>query len=79
LTEKKRIKVDFDQIGKRIAELDNYKIINLDLNIVESARALKGLELHDRLIVSTAKLYNAPILSSDKEIRAYPDTDVIWD
>ncbi len=79
LAEKKRIKVDFDKLGKTISKLDNYKIIDLNLNIVRNAQELSGLELHDRLIVSTARLHNAPILTSDKEIKAYPGIDVIWD
>jgi hypothetical protein len=45
--------------------LDNYEIIDLDFDIVEIAETVQELELHNRLIVSTALSVNVPVLTSD--------------
>ncbi len=44
---------------------DNYRIIDLTMEIIEIARTIEELELHDRLIVATAKYLNIPILTTD--------------
>jgi PIN domain nuclease of toxin-antitoxin system len=78
LSERNRIPLNLEEMRSKLLHLDNYEIVDLDLEIVETARNVKGLELHDRLIVSTALSLNAPILTSDKIISASGDIDVIW-
>ncbi len=79
LSEKNRININFDDLKQIIEPLDNYEIIDLSLDIVENAKQIKGLELHDRLIVATAKFYDIPILTSDQEIIDYKGVKTIWD
>lgn len=79
LTDANRIPLDFPEVKKRILELDNYQVIDLNMGIVDVARAIKGLELHDRLIVATAKYLNLPILTTDKVIRESNLLEVIWE
>lgn len=78
LSEKKRIPIDPDSFLARITSLDNYRIIDLDEKIVREARKTRGLELHDRLIVSTARVLGVPILTSDKMIAGSGLVEVIW-
>jgi len=49
LSERHKIPLDFDVVKSQLQHLDNYKIIDLDLDIVETAKNVQGLELHDRL------------------------------
>jgi len=35
-------------------------------------------ELHDRIIVATAKILNAKLITRDKEIRKAGVVDVVW-
>jgi PIN domain nuclease of toxin-antitoxin system len=79
LSEKSRININFDELRKVIEPLDNYEVVDLNLDIVESAKHIQGLELHDRLIVATAKFYDIPILTSDQEIINYKSVNTIWD
>ena len=57
---------------------DTVAIIDLDLDILETAKTVQGLELHDRLIVSTALSLNVPMLTSDQIISDSAQIDVIW-
>ncbi len=78
LSERNRIPLNFGEIKIKLLQLDNYGIIELDLDIVEAAKSVQGLELHDRLIVSTALSMNIPILTSDKMIEESGVVSVIW-
>ena len=78
LTEGNKIPVDFNKIKKKIFEADNYQILDLTMEIVETARGVKNLELHDRLIVATGKHLNIPILTSDEAILKSGSLAVIW-
>jgi PIN domain nuclease of toxin-antitoxin system len=79
LSERNRIPLDLIEFIRKIKISDNYKIIDLDAEIVIVAGNLNGLELHDRLIVATAKYLNVPILTSDQMIRNSGFIKVIWD
>lgn len=78
LSERNRIPLNLEEARRKLLRLDNYEIVDLDLGIVETARTVQGLELHDRLIVSTALSLNVPILTSDQIIRDSGQIDVIW-
>lgn len=80
LSEGNRIGIDLEAIGNRINQSDNYQIIDLNMDIVDTASApeMKELELHDRLIVATAKYLNIPILTTDAIIKNSDLIEVIW-
>lgn len=78
LSERNRIPLNLEEARRKFLRLDNYDIVDLDLGIVETARTVQGLELHDRLIVSTALSLNLPILTSDQIISNSGQIDVIW-
>ncbi len=79
LSEKNRIPLDFSDAKNRLRNADNYKVIDLDLDIVEASKTIQGLELHDRLIVVAALFLNVPILTSDQMIKDADVVSVIWD
>jgi len=78
LTDANRIPLNFGDIKKKILNSDNYRIIDLTMEIVEIARTIEGLELHDRLIVATGKYLNIPILTTDHSIENSGIIEVIW-
>lgn len=79
LSEKNRIPLDFKDAKKRLRHADNYRVIDLDMDIVGISKTIQGLELHDRLIVATALFLNVPILTSDEVIKDAGVVSVIWD
>ncbi len=78
LSERNRIPLNLEKVKRKLLPLDNYQIIDLDIYILETAKTVHGLELHDRLIVSTALSLNVPILTSDQIISDSGQIDVIW-
>jgi len=78
LSERNKIPLNFEDVRRKFLPLDNYRIVDLDFDIVETAKTVQGLELHDRLIVSTALSLNVPILTSDQIIKDSGQVDVIW-
>ena len=58
----------------RIQESTIYSIVNLTPEILEVAEITPFKELHDRLILSTAKWLEIPIISSDKEFNEIEGT-----
>lgn len=78
LFEVNKIPIGLADIQQCLEGFDNYKIVDLDFDIVTIAEKIKGMELHDRLIVATARYLNVPILTSDEEIKNSVIVKVIW-
>jgi len=54
--EKKRVSFDFKKLFKKINESENFVLIALDYPILQKMADLKDVpELHDKIIVSTAR------------------------
>ena len=48
---------------------EKYLVYPVDLALVrDCAKLPKSLEMHDRLIVTTAKIFNVPLITKDKQI-----------
>ena len=78
LAEKRRIPIDLVAVAEIIASTSNYQIIDLNLEIIVEAQRVKGLELHDRLIVAMARVLGVPIITSDAAIVASGLIEVVW-
>lgn len=78
LAERKRIQVNLEDVIRKIQNSDNYYFVDLSVGIVEIAKTIKGLELHDRLIVATGKYLDYPILTCDKSLSSLKEVEVIW-
>ncbi len=79
LSETGRIGIDLLKTIQLISETEGYKIIDLNSEIILTAAEIDFYELHDRMILSTAKWLDVPILSSDKRFVNINGIDVIWD
>lgn len=78
LSERNKIKINLEDIESIILNSTNYGIVDLNLEIVKESRNVKLKDLHDRLIVSTAKNLNLPILTSDREIKSAEIIETVW-
>jgi len=79
LSEKKRIALTLDKTLEEINTRHNYKLVDLDSKILRVAQSFHFPELHDRLILATAKYLGIPVVSSDRKFSAVEGITVIWD
>lgn len=77
--DKKRIDFDFKNLFRKINESDNFVIISLDYPILQKMVDLKDVpELHDKIIVSTAKYLNLPVITKDEVLHKIPHLKTVW-
>lgn len=67
LSDKNRINLTLRETLETIDLSTNYIIADLTSEILEVAETVVFRELHDRLILSTAKFFGIPIISNDEE------------
>jgi len=67
---KKRLEIDFKSILNQIKSLRNCEICPLNLEVIEEMLQVDDtLEMHDRIIVASAMLTNASLISKDSKIQ----------
>jgi len=77
--DKKCVSFDFRNLFKEIKASENFVLIALDYPILERMVALKEVpELHDKIIVSTAKYLKLPIITKDRILQELPSVKTIW-
>ena len=77
--DKKRISFNFKNLLKKIYTSENFVLIALDYPILQKMMALKEVpELHDKIIVSTAKYLKVSIITKDKILQKLPSIKTIW-
>lgn len=78
LAERNKIPINLEEVKKQLNESDNYQVVDLSLEIIDVAKPIQSLELHDRLIVATGKYLAIPVLTSDQSVSDSNLIDVIW-
>jgi PIN domain nuclease of toxin-antitoxin system len=78
LSEKNRIEINLEETLDKINSSSLYSVIDLTPQILEMAQSVKFYELHDRLILSTAKWLGIPVISSDEEFETVDNMEIIW-
>jgi PIN domain nuclease of toxin-antitoxin system len=77
--DKKRVSFDFKKLLKQINDSEHFVIIPLDFPILPKMVDLKDIpELHDKIIASTAKHLNLPIITKDAILQGIPHIKTIW-
>ncbi len=75
----KGINVKFAKILEKIEVGWNFTSTPLDFNVIKQIQQLDKIkELHDKIIVATAQLFNANLITKDKEIINSKYVEVIW-
>ncbi len=79
VSEKGRMKFKFERVLETIESALNYRIYPLDLPVIRRASDLKGVsEIHDRIIVATAKHIELELITDDEEVRTSGQVGVVW-
>ena len=69
IAEKRRVEFDFDKMYRLIVEEPEFEIVGFGFEIFEETMNIKGIkEIHDRIIVATAKFYQIGVLTKDRII-----------
>ena len=69
----------FDSLIESIRSAKNYSVYPLGLNVILEMRKLgTRYSIHDAVIVATAMLLEAPVVTRDKEIHKLGDVRVVW-
>ena len=77
--EKKRIEFEFQEIMQKIQGTFNYPVYPLDEEIILECQSIRQIaEVHDRIIVATAKLLNAKLITRDANITDSKIVETIW-
>ena len=78
LAEKNRIPLTLSEVLDNLASKSCYSVVDFNVDVLKEAERIQFYELHDRLILATAKLLGTPVISSDKEFKTVKDIEVIW-
>lgn len=69
IAEKGRVQFDFAEMYRMIREEQEFEIVSLSPEIFNTVIQVQNIpELHDRIIVATARFYGAGILTKDRVI-----------
>ena len=78
LIKRGKIKLDFEEMISKIQSSENFVIIPFDIRILRLFSGIKEFEIHDKIIVATAKYLNANLITQDKKIVKSKDVETIW-
>ncbi len=79
ICEKKRVELEFQEIMQKIQGTLNYPIYPLDEDIISECQNIPQIaELHDRVIVGTAKLLKAKLITKDAAIVDSKIVETVW-
>lgn len=79
LAEKHRIQINLAETLDMVASSSRYMIVDLSPDILRVAAAIDFHELHDRLILATAKWLGIKVISSDAAFSEVEGIEVVWD
>jgi len=78
ISEKRRVKIDFGKMYTLIQTEPEFEIVGFGPEIFAETLKIKEIpEIHDRIIVATARFYNAGIFTKDKIIRNSGEVKII--
>ena len=78
IAEKGRVHFDFKKMYTLIQEEPEFEIVGFGVEIfAETMRLIEIQEIHDRIIVATARFYNAGIFTKDRIIRNTSEVEIL--
>jgi predicted nucleic acid-binding protein len=78
LVENGKIDLDFDDLLKRIEMSRNFIPTSFNFQLMRILPEIKVSELHDRIVVATAKVLNAKLITKDGEIKKTGIVEIVW-
>ncbi len=79
LAEKHRISISLEDTFNNINSSSRYAVVDLSAEILRVAETIIYKELHDRLILATAKWLDIKVISSDNGFNNVKGIEVVWD
>jgi PIN domain nuclease of toxin-antitoxin system len=77
--EKKRVALEFQQIMRKIEGTFNYPVYPLDEEVILECYSIRQIvEAHDRIIVATARLLDAKLITKDENIMDSKMVETFW-
>ena len=70
--------IEFVKVLRRIHGSQHFDAVALDVDILLRMHPLRGLELHDRVVVATALSLGAKLVTQDEAIRSSGAVECIW-
>ena len=78
IAEKGKVGFDFGKMYQLIQEEPEFEIVDFGVQIFDEVKQVKKVqEIHDRIIVATAKFYAAGVLTKDHIIRDSGEVEII--
>lgn len=78
IAEKGRVELDFTEMYNLVQEEAEFEIVGFGVDIFDEILHIKEIkEIHDRIIVATARFYEAGILTKDQIICASGEVKVL--
>lgn len=78
LIEGGKILLSLENLFEKFQTSDNFIPVSMNLEIVKELPKIKISEIHDRIIVATAKLLKAKLVTKDKEISESGIVETVW-
>lgn len=79
ISRKKRLALDFSALLRKVEERGNFVVTELDLPVIRKLPETHPLtELHDQIIVATALLYGAEVLTKNGPVQDSGLVGTIW-
>jgi PIN domain nuclease of toxin-antitoxin system len=70
--DKKKVNLNFEEIVLKILQANNFIFSEINWSLILEVNKIKGLkDLHDRIIVATAKIFDAFLISKDRMIEKF--------
>jgi PIN domain nuclease of toxin-antitoxin system len=77
IAEKGRVTFDFAEMYQLIQDEPEFEIVGFGPEILKEAMQISGIqEIHDRIIVATARFYGAGVLTKDRVIRDSGEVEI---
>jgi len=77
--DKKKVVFDFHDLFDKIRESENYIVIPLGYRVLhQMVETGEVVELHDKIIVATAKLLDLPLITKDNHLLGLETITTIW-
>lgn len=78
IAEKGRVEFDFAEMQRVIQEEQEFEIVSFSPEIFNAVVQVRNIpELHDRILVATARFYGAGILTKDREILESGEVNIL--
>ena len=79
IAEKGRVGLSFRKTLEEMESCQNFVVLPLDLGVLRATDQVRGdLEMHDRIIVATARMRGAELITCDQEIMDSGMIETIW-